>query len=83
MILTRGYWICGQFSYLGRGLEAGHSLGQDLLLASGERVEATTGNSSLGGRRSGTVLGVIRFVCHVEKMQNGSRMVYQEKLLVA
>ena len=59
-------------SYLGRGLEAGHGLGQDLLLARGKGAIAATSGSSLGGGGSGTVLGVVGFACHVEKMQRES-----------
>lgn len=62
-------------AYLGGSLEAGHGLSQDLLLTRGERAVATTSGSSLGGGRSGAVLGVVRFVCHFEKVEKGDRSI--------
>lgn len=56
-------------AYLGRGLKAGHGLGQDLLLARRERAVAASRISSLGSGGSRAVLGVVGFACHVEKMQ--------------
>lgn len=71
-------------SYLGRGLEAGHGLGQDLLLARRERaVAASRSSTSLGRGGSRAVLGVVRFACHVEKMQRGKRIEKPAKNLIS
>lgn len=69
MIVAKADCLCAN-AYLGRGLETSHGLGQNLLLARSEGAVAT---SSLGRGGSGTVLGIIRFACHVDKMQREKR----------
>lgn len=67
-------------AYLGRGIEAGHGLGEDLLLTRGEGAEAAT-STSLGSGGGGTVLGVVRFACHFERMQRGGQNSVKYKAL--
>lgn len=70
MIVAKPDCLCAN-AYLWRGLKASHGLGQNLLLARSEGAVATTSSLGSGGR--GTVLGIIGFACHVDKMQRERR----------